>query len=179
MNIEINNRNYKVITLKINKMKNLQDLFEHELIDLYSAEKQLTEALPKMAEAATNKDLKNGFKEHLKETEHQLERVKGILDDLGVKPGNKKCKGMEGLIKEGEDIMKEDAPSKVKDAALISAAQRVEHYEMAGYGTASEFARMLGHDEHAKTLETILAEETKADQKLNGLALKEINKKAM
>lgn len=86
---------------------------------------------------------------------------------------------MEGLVKEGEDIMQEDSPAKVKDAALISAAQRVEHYEMAGYGTAAEYARILGHDEHARTLETILAEETKADQKLNGLALKEINKKAM
>lgn len=160
-------------------MKNLQELFEHELKDLYSAEKQLTEALPKMRNAASHKELKKGFEEHLKETEHQLERVKGILDDLGVKPGRTKCKGMEGLIKEGEGIMEEDAPAKVKDAALISAAQRVEHYEMAGYGTAAEFARMLGHEEHARTLEGILAEETKADQKLNGLALKEINKKAM
>ena len=160
-------------------MKNLQELFEHELKDSYSAEKQLVEALPKMHDAATHKELKKSFADHLEQTKGHRDKVKSILDDLGVNPGSTKCDGMEGLIKEGEAVIKEDAPSNVKDAALISAAQRVEHYEMAGYGTASEYARILGHDKYAKTLESILAEDTKSDKHLNGLALKEINKSAM
>ena len=160
-------------------MKNLQELFEHELKDLYSAEKQLVGALPKMQAAASHKELKKGFADHLEQTKGHLEKVKGILDELDVNPGSTKCDGMAGLIKEGESVIEEKAPANVKDAALIAAAQRVEHYEIAGYGTASEYARILGHDKHATTLESILAEETKSNKHLNGLALKEINKSAM
>lgn len=159
-------------------MKTLEDLFHHELKDLYSAEKQLTEALPKMAEAASSPSLKQAFQNHLAETESQLQRVRQILDELDVNPGNKKCKAMEGLIEEGQDMIKEKAEASVKDAGLIASAQRVEHYEIAGYGTASYYAEILGHTQIAKVLEDILAEEKAADQKLNRIAKEKVNQKA-
>lgn len=160
-------------------MENLQELFEHELKDLYSAEKQLTEALPKMRDAASNEELKQGFQAHLEQTKSQMERVREILDEMDVNPGNTKCDAMEGLIEEGEGIIKEEAPGNVKDAALIASAQRVEHYEMAGYGTAVEYAKTLGHDKYAQILKIILDEESACNESLNDLAITKINKSAM
>lgn len=156
-------------------LETLQDLFIHEMKDLYSAEKQLTEALPKMAEAASNPQLKQAFKDHLQETTSQMERVHRLLKQFDVNPGSTKCDAMEGLIEEGDHMMKEKAPASVKDAALIAAAQRVEHYEIAGYGTARAFAETLGHSDAVKILDEILNEESAANEKLNGMAIKTIN----
>lgn len=162
-------------------MENLEELFIHELKDLYSAENQLIEALPKMAKAASTPELKQGFEMHLKQTQEHAQRIEQIFEDFGRKPGGVKCKGMEGLIKEGEEAIKEDADAAVKDAALIAAAQRVEHYEIAGYGTARTFARHLGNDKAAQLLERTLQEEGETDKKLTQLAESgpHINKMAM
>ncbi len=143
------------------------------------AEKQLTEALPKMAKAASSPELQNAFQSHLEETERQLERVHGLLQELGENPGRKKCDAMEGLIEEGSHVIKEKATPAVKDAALIAAAQRVEHYEISGYGTARAFAETLGHKQAAKVLGEILEEESSANEKLNNIAIKEVNPAAM
>lgn len=151
-------------------MKNLQELFIHELKDLYSAEKQLIEALPKMAQAASTPDLKRGFEAHLEQTKTHAQRIEQIFDEFGRKPGGVKCKGMEGLIKEGQEVIKEDADPAVKDAALIAAAQRVEHYEMAGYGTARTFAKHLGNNTAAQLLQQTLDEEGATDKQLTMLA---------
>jgi ferritin-like metal-binding protein YciE len=159
------------------KMQTLEDLFIHEVQDLHSAEEQIIEALPKMAKAASSRELKSALEEHLEVTKGHLNRVEQILKQLGEKPG-KKCKGMEGLLKEGEDILKEDSDANVKDAALIAAAQKVEHYEMAGYGTARTFALQLDYDDMAETLQQTLDEEGKADEKLTELAESSINVKA-
>jgi ferritin-like metal-binding protein YciE len=165
--------------LNLSIMKKLADLFEHEIKDLYSAEKQLTEALPKMVEAASDKRLKQAFSDHLEETKNQLKRVKEICDELEVNPGSTKCDAMEGLIKEAQHMIKEDADAAVKDAGLIATAQRVEHYEISGYGTAVRFAKELGHDEIAGKLQKTLDEEYNADHKLNDLAEGRLNKKAL
>jgi ferritin-like metal-binding protein YciE len=151
-------------------MENLEDLFIHELKDLYSAENQLIEALPKMAKAASTPELKQGFEMHLKQTQEHAQRIEQIFEDFDKKPGGVKCKGMEGLIKEGEEAIKEDAEGAVKDAALIAAAQRVEHYEIAGYGTARTFAKHLGNDKAAQLLQQTLDEEGETDKKLTQLA---------
>lgn len=151
-------------------MENMQELFVHELKDLYSAENQLIEALPKMAKAASTPELKQGFERHLKQTQEHAQRIEQIFEDFDRKPGGMKCKGMEGLIKEGEEILKEDGDPAVKDAALIGAAQRIEHYEIAGYGTARTFARHLGNDKAAKLLQQTLDEEGETDHKLTQLA---------
>lgn len=160
-------------------MKNLSELFEHELKDLYSAEKQLVEALPNMVKAASDNQLRDAFSSHLEETKTQFERIKEICDTLGVNPGNTKCDAMEGLIEECDGMIKEDAPGDVKDAGLIVCAQRVEHYEISGYGTAVRFAKELGHKEIAKKLQTTLDEEYNADNKLDKLAEGRLNKKAL
>lgn len=160
-------------------MKNLQELFEHELKDIYSAEKQLTEALPNMRDAASHEKLKKGFADHLEQTKSQMQKVRAILDELDVNPGNTKCDAMEGLIEEGKGIIKEDAPANVKDAALIAAAQRVEHYEISAYGTAVEYAKTLGHTNYADILKEILEQEASCNESLNDLAVTEINKSAM
>ncbi|QNJ98827.1 YciE/YciF ferroxidase family protein [Constantimarinum furrinae] len=160
-------------------MKNLQDLFEHEIKDLYSAEKQLIEALPKMVQAASDKKLQDAFSSHLEETKTQFERIQEICDELGVNPGNTKCDAMEGLIEECEGMIKEEAQKDVKDAGLIACAQRVEHYEISGYGTAVRFAKELGHTAIAKKLQTTLDEEYDADNKLDKLAEGRLNKKAL
>ncbi len=160
-------------------MKNLKDLFEHELKDLYSAEKQLIEALPKMAEAASSKELKKAFTDHLEETKEQFDRIHSICEELGINPGSTKCDAMEGLVSEGEDMIKEDADRDVKDAGLIACAQRVEHYEIAGYGTAVRFAKELGYKDIATKLQITLDQEYKADGNLDKLAMNRINKKAM
>tara|TARA_R110002124_G_scaffold254044_2_gene419471 strand:- start:6176 stop:6661 length:486 start_codon:yes stop_codon:yes gene_type:complete len=160
-------------------MKNLKDLFEHELKDLYSAEKQLVDALPKMVQAASDQILQEAFSGHLEETKTQLQRIKEVCDELDVNPGNTKCDAMEGLIEECEGMIKEDAESDVKDAGLIACAQRVEHYEISGYGTAVRFAKELGYDAIAKKLQSTLDEEYNADNKLDKLAEGRLNNKAL
>jgi len=152
-------------------MENLRDLYIHELKDLYSAENQLLKALPKMAEAASTPELKDAFTTHLEQTRGHVGRIEQIFEELGRGPGGEKCEAMEGLIKEGESIIKENAPAAVKDAALIAAAQRVEHYEIAGYGTVRTYAQQLGDDAAAKLLQQTLDEEGEADKLLNNLAL--------
>lgn len=159
-------------------MKKLQDLFEHQLKDLYSAESQLIKALPKMAEAASDSKLKKAFEDHLKETENHKKRLEEICKELDIKPTGETCKAMEGLIKEAESFIKEDADKEVKDAGLIAEAQRVEHYEISGYGTAARYAKELGHDEIGKKLHKTLEEEYGADEKLNKMAEGRLNKKA-
>jgi ferritin-like metal-binding protein YciE len=155
----------------------LQELYVDELKDLYSAENQLTKALPKMAKSASSEELRRGFEEHLEQTKGHVERLQQIFEMLGEKPTGKKCVGMEGLIKEGAEIMSEDFEDDVMDAALISAAQRVEHYEIAAYGTVAAYADLLGESEHASLLRETLDEEKETDQKLTALS-KEINVEA-
>lgn len=160
------------------EMESLQDLFVEDLKDLYSAETQLTKALPKMAKAATHPDLKQAFQTHLAETEVQIERLETILEALDESPKGKKCKAMEGLIEEGKELMEEDAEPEVLDAGLIGAAQKVEHYEIAGYGTVRTYAQMLGNEEAARLLQQTLDEEGMTDKKLTKLAMQCINAEA-
>jgi ferritin-like metal-binding protein YciE len=160
------------------KLNTLEDLLHHELKDLYSAENQLVKALPKMAKAATNADLKAGFEEHLEQTKGHVERLNQIGDQLGKKLAGHKCKAMEGLIEEGAELISEDADEAVRDAGLIGAAQRVEHYEIAGYGTARALANQLGHGDVAELLEQTLEEEKATDAKLTDLAESAVNAEA-
>jgi ferritin-like metal-binding protein YciE len=155
----------------------LKKLYVDELKDLYNAENQLVKALPKMAKAASSEELKQGFEEHLEQTRGHVQRLEQIFQSLDESPKGKKCAGMEGLVKEGSEVMGEDFDGSLLDAALIGAAQRVEHYEIAAYGTASEFARILGENEHVSLLEETLQEEKDTDGKLTELA-KEINPRA-
>lgn len=155
----------------------LQELYVDELKDLYSAEKQLTKALPKMAKAATSEELREGFEMHLEQTMGHVQRLEQIFDMLGAKGSGKKCLGMEGLIKEGSEVMNEDFEDSVMDAALIAAAQRVEHYEIAAYGTVCAFAKLLGETEHTSLLQQTLEEEKETDEKLTELS-EEINSEA-
>src|SRR5207302_8917548 len=134
--------------------------------DLYSAETQIVKALPKMAKAASSDELRGAFEEHLEQTEGHVERLEEIFDRIGVKPKGKKCEAMEGLLDEGKEILKMNAEPHVRDAALIAGAQRVEHYEMAGYGCARTFARLLGDTDSADLLQQTLDEEGEADKKL-------------
>ncbi len=159
-------------------IKSFQDLYVHELKDLYSAEKQITEALPKMAKASESPELRQAFEAHLKETEAQLERLGRIFSELGVNPGSKKCKAMEGLVEEGNEVIKTIPQGEIRDAALIAAAQRVEHYEMAGYGTVRTYAQLLGLTEQRDLLQQTLDEEGATDGKLNALS-ERINKVAI
>ncbi|HEY5811982.1 MAG TPA: ferritin-like domain-containing protein [Terrimicrobiaceae bacterium] len=159
----------------IMKLTTLKDLYIHELKDLYSAEKQLIRALPKMAKAATNEKLAAGFKEHLEQTKEHAERLEKILSNHSVSTRGPKCKGMEGLLAEGSDMMEEEADVEVLDAGLIASAQRVEHYEIAGYGTARTYAELLGDKDGAKLLQTTLNEEAETDKKLTSLATSAIN----
>jgi ferritin-like metal-binding protein YciE len=160
------------------KFNNFMDLFIHELKDLYSAESQLIEALPKMAEAANNPKLQEAFKSHLEETKGQKKRLEKISSLLDVKLSGEDCEAMKGLIEEGEEVVKAKGDEDLIDAALIAAAQRVEHYEMAAYGTAVHFADQHDHEEVADLLSETLEEEKKADAKLNRIATQSINKKA-
>ncbi len=157
------------------KIKDLTTLLVHELKDLYSAETQLLDALPKMAETAKDDRLAFAFRDHLKETREHVKRLETAFAELGYQPGGVHCAGMEGLIEEGEDMIEEDAPDEVKDAGLICAAQRVEHYEMAGYGGARTFARRLGLDAIADLLQSTLDEEAAADEKLTMIAEGSVN----
>jgi ferritin-like metal-binding protein YciE len=156
----------------------LQELFVEQLQDLYSAENQLIEALPLMAKAAHASPLKAGFRLHLGQTKEHARRLKKILNGLKKEAGGKKCAAMEGLIKEGNEMISEDAVPVVKDAGLIAAAQRVEHYEIAGYGTVRTFAQLLGHRQAASTLNQTLKEEGATDKKLTAAARK-LNVKAL
>jgi ferritin-like metal-binding protein YciE len=149
--------------------KALKELFIDELKDIYSAENQLIKALPKMAKAATSDDLRAGFEAHLEQTKQHARRIEEICTELGEKPTGKKCAGMEGLIDEGKEMM-DEFEDDVLDAAMISAAQRVEHYEIAAYGTVRTYAELLGHDRAVELLEQTLEEEKETDQKLTDLA---------
>lgn len=160
-------------------MKNLNDLFEHQLKDLYSAETQLIEALPKMESNANDSKLKDAFSSHLKETKQQKKRLQEICEELDIDPNGEKCKAMEGLIKEAEGFIDEAEDDDVMDAGLIAEAQRVEHYEISGYGTAVRYAKELGHDDISDKLQETLDEEYEADEKLNELAEGRLNKKAI
>jgi ferritin-like metal-binding protein YciE len=148
----------------------LHELFIKELQDLYDAENQLIKALPKMAKAAGSDELREGFEEHLEQTKEHARRLEQIFENLGEDAKGEKCKGMEGLIKEGSKILRENIEEPVKDAALISAAQRVEHYEIAAYGTVRTWANQMQHEEAASLLEQTLSEEKETDQKLTRLA---------
>lgn len=160
------------------KMATLDDLFTDLLKDLYSAEKQLVKALPKMAKNAQSPDLQRAFQEHLKQTEGQVERIERIFSDMGGSPRGKKCVGMEGLIEEGNELLQEDVEPDVLDAGLIAAAQKVEHYEIAGYGTARAWAERLGYDNVARLLKQTLEEESMANEKLTKIAESHINMEA-
>jgi len=160
------------------KLNTLEDLLHYELKDLYSAETQLVKALPKMAKAATNEELKAGFEEHLEQTKGHVERLNQIAGRLGVKVAGHKCKAMEGLIEEGGQLIGEDAEDSVRDAGLIGAAQRVEHYEIAGYGTTRSLATKLGHTHVADLLGETLEEEKETDAKLTELAESAVNVEA-
>jgi len=160
------------------ELETLKDLYIAELKDLYSAEKQLVKALPKMAKAANDPELQQAFRTHLKETTQHVERLEQICRELGVSPRGKKCVGMEGLIEEGSELIKEDPDPDVLDAGLISAAQHVEHYEMAGYGTVRTYARTLGFESQAEILQQTLDEEGRTDHLLTELAESGINVEA-
>jgi ferritin-like metal-binding protein YciE len=160
------------------KIKTLEDLFKHEIKDLYSAETQLTKAMPKMAKEASNPELRSAFEQHLKETEGQIERLQKIGEKLGFAVTGHTCAAMKGLIEEAKELIAEDAPPEVKDVGLIGSAQRVEHYEIAGYGTARTLAEQLGHADFVKLLEQTLQEEKQTDVKLTRLAVNRVNQEA-
>jgi ferritin-like metal-binding protein YciE len=155
----------------------LRELYIDELRDLYSAENQLVKALPKMAKAASSDELRQGFEDHLEQTKEHVQRLEQIFEALDESPKGKKCAGMEGLVKEGSEVMGEAFEDAVMDAAIIGAAQRVEHYEIAAYGTVLEFANLLGESEHAQLLQETLNEEKETEEKLPELA-KDINSQA-
>ena len=157
----------------------LKDLFVSQLEDLYDAEQRLTTALPKMADAATSPELKQAFMRHLNQTNRHVSRLEGIFQSLGIAPKRETCHAMKGLISEGSEMIDADGDPMVKDAALIAAAQRVEHYEMAGYGTVRAFANHLGLPEAARTLQETLDEEADTDKTLTDLAETGINAHAL
>ncbi|RYU82188.1 YciE/YciF ferroxidase family protein [Hymenobacter persicinus] len=161
------------------KLSTLDDLLHEQLRDLYSAENQLVKALPDMADTAKDARLKQAFQTHLQETKNQVARLEQIGRTLSLDLAGHTCKAMEGLLKEGKEMMHEDASDEVKDAGLIAAAQRVEHYEIAGYGTAAHYAERTGHAEAAALLRQTLQEEQSTDTKLNDLAKSYINPKAL
>jgi ferritin-like metal-binding protein YciE len=157
----------------------MQDLFLNELKDVYNAEKQIIRALPRMAKAAQSPELQQAFTKHLKETEGHVQRLEQIFSDLGHAARGKKCKGMEGLLEEGKEILEEEGAAEVIDAALISAAQRVEHYEMAAYGCLRTYAQLLGLDQADRLLQQTLEEEEAADQTLTDIGEGGVNQAAV
>ena len=159
------------------KLESLQEIFVEELKDLYSAENQIIKALPKMIRKASSKELRSAFESHLLETKEHVKRLETIFEELDEKPKGKTCKGMEGLIKEGAELMDEDAEPEVMDVGLIGAAQKVEHYEIAGYGCVRTYAELLGNRQAVNLLEQTLNEEKAADEKLTGIA-EEVNVEA-
>jgi ferritin-like metal-binding protein YciE len=157
------------------KMESLKDLFVDELRDMLSAEKQIVSALPKMAKGANSPQLKTAFEEHLAQTRGHVERLKQVFETVGKSARSKHCKGMEGLLEEGSELLEEDADPDVLDAALIAAAQKVEHYEISGYGTLRTYAALLGLKDAASLLQQTLDEEGATDKKLTDLAVGGIN----
>lgn len=160
------------------KLATLEDLYIDLLKDLYSAEKQLTKALPKMAKNAQASDLQRAFQDHLKQTEKHVERIERIFSDMDGSPRGKKCVGMEGLIEEGNEVMKEAAEPQAADAGMIAAAQKVEHYEISGYGTARAWAEKLGYNSAARLLDQTLEEESMANELLTRIAESHVNVEA-
>jgi ferritin-like metal-binding protein YciE len=156
-------------------LESLTDVFEAELKDLYSAEQQLVEALPSMASAATSKDLTTAIEAHLEETRGHVKRLEEVFGSVGITAASEHCDGMEGLITEGSEVAEADGDDDARDAALIGAAQRVEHYEIAAYGTARTLAQQLGHTEAADLLAQTLDEESAADEKLTEIATGSVN----
>ena len=161
------------------KLDSLRKLYIHELKDLYSAESQVLKVFPKIIEAATDRDLKKAFERHQKQSEKQVGRLERIFKKLDAKPGGHKCRGMEGLINEAQGIIDAEAEDEVRDAALVAATQRIEHYEMAGYGSARTFAEKLGDYAAADLLQETLNEEAIADQRLSRLAERSLNFQAL
>jgi ferritin-like metal-binding protein YciE len=157
----------------------MQDLFIEQLKDLYSAEKQLVQALPKMAKAATTPELIQAITDHLDQTQNHVSRLEQCFEHLNASSRGKRCKGMEGLIEEGKETIEEEGEAVVKDAGLIAAAQRVEHYEISGYGTAKTMASLLGLDDVADLLEETLGEEEEADKLLSQIAMDQVNPQAL
>lgn len=157
------------------ELETLQDLYIHGLKDLYSAENQILKALPKMIKASSHQELKRAFRAHLQQTREQVRRLERICKDLGVSPRGVKCEGMEGLVKEAKGLIQDRPDKDVLDAGLISAAQHVEHYEMAGYGTLRTYAKQMGLKQHQRLLQTTLNEEGGADKKLTVIAERRIN----
>jgi ferritin-like metal-binding protein YciE len=160
-------------------LDNLRKLYINELRDLYSAENQLLKALPKMAKGASSDELRQAFESHLQETEGHVERLETIFEDLDESPKGKTCHGMKGLVEEGSEILEEEGEESVLDAGIIAAAQKVEHYEIASYGTVRTFAELLGEKDAAKLLQQTLDEEGAADEKLNELAEGIVNPEAL
>jgi ferritin-like metal-binding protein YciE len=160
------------------KLNNLRDLFIHDLLDIYDAEKQITKALPQMIEAADSTQVRKAFEKHLDQTHEQIRRLDEVFRHLGEQVKSQECKGMKGLIEEGEKLMMEDASPEVRDAGLIASAQKVEHYEIAAYGTARAYARMLGEEEVDNLLLQTLDEEGKTDEELTRIAMTRENQKA-
>lgn len=159
-------------------LNTLEDLFVEQIQDLYDAEHQITKALPKMAKAASSSELKQAFEMHLEQTERQIARLEQVFDSIGQKAKGKTCEAMKGLIKEGDELMSTRADAAVMDAGLIASAQRVEHYEMAGYGTVRTWARLLGNTQGESLLQQTLDEEEQTDQKLSQIAERVVNVKA-
>jgi len=157
------------------KIPTLDELYLHELRDVYDAENQLVDALPKMAKAASDSDLRAAFENHLKETRGHVSRLEVVFHELGERPERETCKGMKGLLAEGEKLLDQDAEPAVRDAALITAAQRVEHYEIAAYGSLKTWAGILGHEQAVEQLEATLSEEKTADETLTELAETRVN----
>jgi ferritin-like metal-binding protein YciE len=161
------------------KMDTLQKLYTNELRDLYNAENQLLKALPKMAKAASSRELKDAFEKHLEQTKTHVERLEQVFEELDEKPKGKTCHGMKGLIEEGSEILNEDGDDSVLDAGIIVAAQKVEHYEIAAYGSVRTFAHLLGKDKSAEVLQTTLDEESETNEILNKLAESVVNPEAL
>jgi len=160
------------------KLESIKDLYVSELKDLYDAEQQIIQALPKMAQAASSPELRSAFEEHLGQTRGQAQRLEQIFEMMGSKPARKRCKGIAGVLEEGEELLKEKAEPDVLDAGLICGAQKVEHYEIAGYGSVRTYAQLLGENEAARLLQQTLDEEGETDKKLTRLAEKGINREA-
>lgn len=159
-------------------MSNLQDLFLHHMKDIYYAEKKLLKALPKMAKNASEPRLRSAFEEHLKQTEEHVKRLEQVFEQMGEKAKSEKCEAIDGIVKEGEDLMGEAEEGEAMDAGLIAAAQAAEHYEIARYGTLTAWAKMLGMADAQKILHKTLEEEKMTDEKLSSLAMEQVNRKA-
>jgi ferritin-like metal-binding protein YciE len=161
------------------KLRTLEDLFLDELEDIYNAEGQITRALPKLAEAASTPELRAAFQEHLTQTKGQIERLNQVFEHIGKPAKGKTCAGMKGLLEEGEEVMSEDSDRSVRDAALIACTQKVEHYEIAAYGTLRTYAEMLGYTRAATLLQQTLSEEEDTDKKLSRIATRSVNVRAV